>query len=217
MIGFREGDTGAVTVRHRAGSRYTPDCTFTIEPGKGFGGQALLTGRPVRTDDYLSDPASAQEYLGAVGRTRASPPWLCRSRARSAWSGCSTCANRSHRPFTDHDEATLLRLADEAAVAIRNARSSPASERASDAIGRWSRLDPGHPHPPELGHAVRQRGVRAAARLRHTSELVGLDSRTWIAPHELPRIESDRAARLRGDAVPPQYEFQAIQRDGSLI
>ena len=39
MIGFREGDTEVVTVRHRVGSRYTSDRTFRIEPGKGFGGR----------------------------------------------------------------------------------------------------------------------------------------------------------------------------------
>src|SRR5206468_884635 len=50
MIGFREGDSEAVTVRHRVGSRYRPDRTFVIEPGKGFGGRALLTGHPLRTD-----------------------------------------------------------------------------------------------------------------------------------------------------------------------
>src|SRR5262249_60589509 len=35
MIGFREGDSEAVTVRHRAGSRYGSDRTFAIEPGNG--------------------------------------------------------------------------------------------------------------------------------------------------------------------------------------
>src|SRR5206468_1380674 len=40
-------------------------------------------------------------------------------------------ANRSRRPFSDHDEATLLRLADEAGVAIRNAQLF-ASERESE-------------------------------------------------------------------------------------
>ena len=40
-------------------------------------------------------------------------------------------ANRTKRPFSDHDEATLLRLADEAAVAIRNAQLFE-SERESE-------------------------------------------------------------------------------------
>src|SRR5204862_2752643 len=31
-------------------------------------------------------------------------------------------ANREARPFTDHDEAVLSRLADEAAIALRNAQ-----------------------------------------------------------------------------------------------
>src|SRR5262249_9987372 len=48
-------------------------------------------------------------------------------------------------------------------------------------------------------------------------ELVGLDTRRWLAPHELARLDSDRAARLRGEAVPSRYELQAVRRDGSLI
>ena len=218
MIGFREGDTGAVTVRHRAGSRYTPDCTFTIEPGKGFGGQALLTGRPVRTDDYLSDPAFGKEYLGAVGRDESVTAMVVPIKSEERVVGLLYVANRSHRPFTDHDEATLLRLADEAAVAIRNAQLF-ARERESER--RYRTLVEGSIQGIHIHRNWVTLFVNAAfARLLGydtTSELVGLDSRTWIAPHELPRIESDRAARLRGDAVPPQYEFQAIQRDGSLI
>ena len=131
MIGFREGDAEAVTVRHRAGSRYTSDRTFSIEPGKGFGGLALQSGRPLRTDDYVNDPAFSKDYLGAVSRDDSVSAMVVPIKSEERVVGLLYVANRTKRPFSDRDEATLLRLADEAAVAIRNAQLF-ASERESE-------------------------------------------------------------------------------------
>src|SRR3989449_4974437 len=49
------------------------------------------------------------------------------------------------------------------------------------------------------------------------SALIGLATRGWIAPHERSRIEGYRTARLAGEPVPAQYEYQAVRTDGSLI
>ena len=87
MIGFREGDTEAVTVRHRVGSRYTSDRTFRIEPGKGFGGQALLSGRPLRTDDYTNDPPSSKDYSALSSGTTVSAPMVVPIKSEITWSG----------------------------------------------------------------------------------------------------------------------------------
>jgi len=218
MIGFREGDTEAVTVRHRVGSRYTSDRTFRIEPGKGFGGQALLSGRPLRTDDYTNDPAFSKDYLGAVVRDDSVSAMVVPIRSEDHVVGLLYVANRTKRPFSDHDEATLLRLADEAAVAIRNAQLFE-SERESERRYRtlvessiqglhiqrdWVTLFANPAFARMLGYDT-------------TEELVGLDTRRWIEPHELARLESDRAARLRDEEVLSRYELQATRRDGSQI
>ncbi|TMK25854.1 MAG: GAF domain-containing protein, partial [Actinobacteria bacterium] len=131
MIGFREGETEAVTVRHRVGSRYTSDSTFRIEPGKGFGGQALLSGRALRTDDYTNDPNFGKDYLSAVVKDESVSAMVVPIKSEERVVGLLYVANRARRPFSDHDEATLLRLADEAGVAIRNAQLF-ASERESE-------------------------------------------------------------------------------------
>src|SRR5436309_1777273 len=152
MIGFREGDSEAVTVRHRVGSRYRPDRTFVIEPGKGFGGRALLTGHPLRTDDYQNDPAVGREYLGAVVKDDSVSAMVVPIKSEARVVGLLYVANRSHRPFSDHDEATLLRLADEAAVAIRNAQLF-ASERESERRYRTlveSSIQGIHIHPDRI-------------------------------------------------------------------
>jgi PAS domain S-box-containing protein len=218
MIGFREGEAEAVTVRHRVGSRYTSDRKFSIEPGKGFGGQALLSGRPLRTDDYRNDPAFGKEYLGAILKDESVSAMVVPIKSEERVVGLLYVANRSHRPFSDHHEATLLRLADEAAVAIRNAQLF-ASERESERRYRTlveTSIQGIHIQRDWVTLFVNPAFARMLG-YDGTGELVGLDTRRWIAPHELSRLESDRAARLRGEPVPSQYEFQATRRDGSLI
>src|SRR5206468_4040679 len=49
-------------VRYAVGAREMPTRPNRIEPGKGLGGHALLTGRPYRTDDYPNDPSFGKEY-----------------------------------------------------------------------------------------------------------------------------------------------------------
>ena len=218
MIGFREGDAEAVTVRHRVGSRYTSDPTFSIEPGKGFGGQALLTGRPVRTDDYMSDPSYSKDYLGSVVKDESVSAMVVPIKSEERVVGLLYVANRSRRPFSDHDEATLLRLADEAAVAIRNAQLF-ASERESERRYRTlveSSIQGIHIHRDWVTLFANPAFARMLG-YDSADELVGLDARGWIAPQELSRLESDRAERFRGDPVSAQYELQAVRRDRSLI
>ena len=48
-------------------------------------------------------------------------------------------------------------------------------------------------------------------------ELIGQDFRVLIAPHERPRLEAYREARLRGEPVPRRYEYQGLRKDGTLI
>ena len=218
MIGFREGDAEAVTVRHRTGSRYTSDRTFSIEPGKGFGGLALQSGRPLRTDDYVNDPAFSKDYLGAVSRDDSVSAMVVPIKSEERVVGLLYVANRTKRPFSDRDEATLLRLADEAAVAIRNAQLF-ASERESERRYRTlveSSIQGIHIQRDWITLFVNPAFARMLGYDR-ADELVGLDTRSWLTPEDLARLERDRAARLRGEPVASRYELQATRRDGSQI
>ena len=73
-----------------------------------------LSGRPLRTDDYTNDPAFSKDYLGAVVRDDSVSAMVVPIRSEDHVVGLLYVANRTKRPFSDHDEATLLRLADEA-------------------------------------------------------------------------------------------------------
>src|SRR5262249_28818959 len=127
-------------------------------------------------------------------------------------------ANRSRRPFGDRDEATLLRLADEAAVAIRNAQLF-ASERESERRYRTlveSSIQGIHIQSDWITLFVNPAFARMFG-YHHADELVGLDTRGWPTPHHRTRRESDRAARGGGEPVGSQYELQATRRDGTQI
>src|SRR5262249_34892209 len=179
---------------------------------------ALLTGRPLRTDDYTNDPAVGKEYLGAVVRDDSVSAMVVPIKSEARVVGLLYVANRSRRPFGDRDEATLLRLADEAAVAIRHAQLF-ASERESERRYRTlveSSIQGIHIQRDWVTLFVNPAFARMLG-YDGADELVGLDTRRWLAPHELARLDSDRAARLRGEAVPSRDELQAGRRHGSLI
>jgi GAF domain-containing protein len=65
-IALREPMSAAMVIRYRAGTRYQAYETVHIQPGKGIGGQACITGSPVHTDDYAKDPRVSKEYLEVI-------------------------------------------------------------------------------------------------------------------------------------------------------
>jgi GAF domain-containing protein len=121
-IALTERDSGAMILRHWPGARGGSYAGTRVLPGQGMGGLVLLTGRPFRTDDYpgdpriLKDPSRPAEQEGAV--TALVVPIQTEGRVE----GLLYVENRTPRPFTAQDEAILVRLAEHAAIAIRNAR-----------------------------------------------------------------------------------------------
>lgn len=122
-----------------------------IEPGSGAGGHVMLTGLPFRTDHYAEDPRIDGRYLALVRKEGTVAVMVVPITTDGRVEGLLYVSNRTRRPFTDGDECVLLRLADHAAIAIRNARLFAASEArrsAAEALAGVSRvvsqsLDPG--------------------------------------------------------------------------
>ena len=216
-MGFREGETDTVTVRYRVGSRYS-DRTLIVEPGKGLGGHVLVTGRPHRTDDYASDQSFDKSNLAGALADDVVAAMVVPIKTEERVEGTLYVANRTRRPFTDRDEAILVRLAAVAAIAIKNAQLF-ASERESER--RYRTLVEGSIQGIYIDRDwVTLFANSTFARIlgyESPRALIGLDTRGWIAPHERSRIEGYRTARLAGEPVPAQYEFQAVRTDGSLI
>ncbi len=124
-VALREPASGAVVFSHWPGARQDYG-RVRVEPGRGVGGLALATGRPVRTECYLEDPRITQEYRDlAVGEgivAAMAVPIAQGGRVE----GLLYVHNRSPRPFSDADEVVLVRLAEHAARAIGNARLTEA-------------------------------------------------------------------------------------------
>ena len=49
------------------------------------------------------------------------------------------------------------------------------------------------------------------------ADLIGKSVWTYVAPHEVERLQGDFEARQRGEPAPSHYEFQAVKKDGTPI
>ena len=160
---LREPGSDAVVARASVGHRSREIETLRIEPGKGVGGVVLVTGRPFRTAGYREDPRIERAYQDVVDAegivaTMAVPiviDWRVE--------GILHADNRTSHSFTDQDEAVLTRLAEHAAIAIRNARlyreTSEFAERLR-ALDEVNRLVSSSLNPDEVLHNI----AAAAAR-----------------------------------------------------
>lgn len=156
-IALRDPRSEAMVFRSLVGARYQGYETFRIEAGKGSGGQVLLTGRPFRTDHYAEDPRISKDYLEVAREEEivsemVAPIWF-----GDRVEGLLFVQNRVPRPFTDQDEAILLRLADHAAIAIQNARLYEETERRrreAESLADVGRLISQSLDPEEVGQRI---------------------------------------------------------------
>ncbi len=122
QIALRDELSDTLVFRYRAGSQSDRLDTHRIEHGKGVGGMVVATGKPFRTENYAQDPRITKDYLPHTLAQGVVAELGVPIRLAGRVEGVLFVDNRSSRPFTDGDERTLLRLADHAAIAIRNAR-----------------------------------------------------------------------------------------------
>ncbi len=93
-----------------------------VEPGRGLAGRVLASRRPFRTADVAHEPRLQDGFVDPVGAEGAVAALAVPMILEQELLGLIFVANRTAAPFTEHDEAVLLRLVVPAALAIRNAR-----------------------------------------------------------------------------------------------
>jgi signal transduction histidine kinase/integral membrane sensor domain MASE1 len=117
------GEPGADGVRLRlaVGARAL-GADVRLRPGQGLGGRVLLSGRPYRTADVRADPAVDRDHRRAIDAEGVRAVMVVPITGEATVEGLIYVSRRAVRPFGDHEETVCRRLADHAAIAIRNSR-----------------------------------------------------------------------------------------------
>ena len=119
---LRDGESTGVVPRCRVGPPVKAYEGLRIEPGRGIGGQVLLTGRPLRTNHYVGVGRVPRAFHAIAEETGTEMLMVVPIAILDRVEGLLYLSNRTPRPFTENDEVVCMRLAEQAAAAIRNAR-----------------------------------------------------------------------------------------------
>jgi signal transduction histidine kinase len=90
----------------------------------------MATGRPVRTENYRHDPRGRSRLVEVADRAGVVALMVVPIVIRAEVAGLLYIGNRTSRAFTDEDERVCAHLAEQAAIAIQNARLFAGAERA---------------------------------------------------------------------------------------
>jgi signal transduction histidine kinase len=192
-------EIGRLVVRYSTDVSTTMPAGFVIELGRGIGGLAWATGRPVRTDDFAADPRFSTNR--DVPLVRADGIVSCMAvpiATRSAVAGVIYVNNFVRRPFTAADEAALLTLADHAAVAVEKARLLAAEHAARAEAEAASRGK--DELLAMLGHELRN-PLAAIANAAHVLDTPGLPEESARRARQIIARQNTHLARLVDDLV----------------
>jgi signal transduction histidine kinase/CheY-like chemotaxis protein len=231
----RDAASGEMRLRHQVGTRWPGyQGGMVIEQGKGTGGIVLAAQQPFRTDDYAADPRISPDYVAASLADGTVAQIVVPIPGDSGIAGLLYVDRRTRRPFTDAEEAILVRLADHAGTAIRNSQlfaaeqvaraEADAANRAKDqflamlshelrtpltAITGWARLlTAGRLDAAQQRHAagVIQRNAQLQAEL--VSDLLDI-SRVVAGKMELERSRVDLLLVVRAAVEAAGAELEA--------
>jgi GAF domain-containing protein/CheY-like chemotaxis protein len=121
LIGLREPGAEEAVLDYAVGVLHAHGRP-RIKPGESLSGLVLATGCPVRVEDFATDPRIGPQYREMTRQEELRTGLLVPIPGEERVEGFLLVARRLSRPFTERDEATLARVADHAALAIRNAR-----------------------------------------------------------------------------------------------
>jgi PAS domain S-box-containing protein len=113
------GET-AMTYRYAVGAR-SDHAGMRVIKGRGVSGGVVASGVPARSEDILADPRLPEEFRAFVEAEGSVAVLVVPIRLHERVEGLIYCGRRRRQPFTDRDEAVALRVAEHAAIALRNA------------------------------------------------------------------------------------------------
>lgn len=114
--------TGELFVAAHTGLRTDQLAALRLARNVGLAGRVLATGEPVEIDDYVAGDLGAPQADVAARAEGLRAHLAVPLRAAGDVLGVLTVARRSVERFTERDVELLLRLANQAAIGIQNAR-----------------------------------------------------------------------------------------------
>jgi GAF domain-containing protein len=182
-IALEEPGTGGFRFRYSVGARVRRLPPPLVFPGHGLGGLVLNTGAPVRSDRLKDDPRVDHRFDPLIDAEGLLTTLVVPIRVGSDVEGVIFVDNRTAQAFTDADEAVLVRLAEHAAIAIRNARlfeEASRRRRVADGLVDLARVLTGASSGPEVAQRVRD---AVGEMLAGSAEVFRLDASG--VPHRL--------------------------------
>jgi signal transduction histidine kinase/CHASE1-domain containing sensor protein len=202
-IALCEPRAEAAIIRYRAGRPYHGFLGVRIESGEGMGGLVLATGRPFYTNAYMQDPRLSQAYRSVIQEGGTVAVLVVPIRCGERVEGLLYVGATRPRTFTDNDEVILQRLADHAAIALRNARLYTAAEQRRQTAQSLA----------EVAHVLSQSLDATEVSQRvvdHVNRL--LKTRAAILYQLEPTSERLIALAMAHDFSPPATPWRALPR-----
>jgi GAF domain-containing protein/DNA-binding response OmpR family regulator len=202
-LALRDPSSESIVFRYRPQANPQQYMTVQIIPGRGLGGQVLMSGLPCRTDYYTEDPQLAPEaaYVMVVREHQVTSAMAVPIKFDNRIEGLIYVGNREVQPFTDQDEEILVRLADHAAIAIRNARLYKGQEARAARLHTLTRLNQLISASLDMDEVLRE--IAKAAATRMDAALV----RIWIADEATQTLTPQAVS---DDQLADGYPTQAI-------
>ncbi|MDR7418725.1 MAG: GAF domain-containing sensor histidine kinase [Armatimonadota bacterium] len=122
LLSLLDDTHGRLVIRAATGLRTDALMGVTMSAGQGVSGRVVQTGQPLIVSDYVADPGITHELDGIIRQEGLQTFLGVPVSARGRTIGCLTVAFRRVRPVTDDDVRLLARMANQAAIAIENAR-----------------------------------------------------------------------------------------------
>jgi signal transduction histidine kinase len=192
-------DAGRLVLRYSTHASTAMPAGFAIERGHGIGGLAWATGRPVRSDDFITDSRFATDpYLPIARRDAIVACMAVPIATAGAVVGVIYANNFTARPFTTSDEALLVTLANHAAVALQKARLLAAEHAARAEAETASRGK--DELLAMLGHELRN-PLAAIAAAAHVLDHAGVTEQSARRAREIIARQNAHLARLVDDLV----------------
>jgi nitrate/nitrite-specific signal transduction histidine kinase len=122
ILSLLEEGRGRLVVRAAAGLRSRELMGAELQPGHGLAGRVVQTGQPAVVGDYVTDPSITHELDEVVRREGLRTFIGVPISARNHTIGCLAVGFRRVRPVGEDDVRLAARVANQAAIAIENAR-----------------------------------------------------------------------------------------------